>query len=122
MRIESSIPGRIRIKFDNLQEKSYIDSLISKLDGIKEFKSTSTSILINYDINTEADFVLRNLKSKEEHIKIEMDDVYYYTVPFIKNPAMKAMYSIMLLGFKRGLITFGICSLFLAKYLKSKFG
>lgn len=122
MKIESSIPGRIRIKFDNLKEKSYMDSLISKLDGVKEFKSTSTSILINYDLNTEADFVLRNLKSKEEYVKIEMDDLYYYTVPFIKNTATKAIYSIMLLGFKRGLITFGICSLFLAKYLKSKFG
>lgn len=121
MKIESYIPGRIRIRFDSIAEKNHIKSLISKLDGINQVKESPVSILISYSLNSEADFVFSNLKTKREPVKIENEDIYHYTAPLIKNPVTKAIYSVMLLGFKRGLITFGICSLFLARYLKSKF-
>ncbi|MEJ5172850.1 MAG: hypothetical protein WHT47_03975 [Hydrogenothermaceae bacterium] len=121
MKIESHIPGRIRLKFDSVLELRQFRSLLSKIEGINEIKEKSASILITYSPNTEAEFLFKNLKSSQERIKLDKDDLYHYTAPFIKHPATKALYSMMLLGFKRGLITFGICSIFLTRYLKSKF-
>lgn len=121
MKIESHVPGRIRIKFDSLAEFKGFKNLVSKIEGINSVKEGKASLLITYLPNTEADILFKNLKSSEEKTRLEKDDIYHYTAPLIKHPATKALYSIMLLGFRRGLITFGICSIFLTRYLKSKF-
>lgn len=121
MKIESHIPGRIRLKFDSVLEFRHFKSLVSKIDGISSVKETQNSILITYLLGTEAEILFKNLKPNQEKIRLDKDDLYHYTAPFIKHPATKALYSMMLLGFKRGLITFGICSIFLTRYLKSKF-
>lgn len=121
MKVESIVPGRIRVRFDNLVEKNRFKSALSKMDGVLDVKEKVDSILVIFSPGSEAGVFLSNLNPKRDKFQIDKDDIFHYTAGFIKNPAVKAIYTISLLGFRRGLITFGLCSILLARYLRAKF-
>ncbi|MEZ0323863.1 MAG: hypothetical protein ABWJ98_06125 [Hydrogenothermaceae bacterium] len=121
MRVESKITGRIRLRFDNLYEKERVRSMLSKLDGIINIKESNLSFLITYKSNSEVALILDNLQTKKDNIPLDKGDLFFYTAPFIKSPVTKFIYTIGLLGFKKGVITFGVCTMLLGRYLKSKF-
>lgn len=123
MKVESHIKGRIRLRFELISEKREIVSIIDKLDGVEEKKEGRSSILVVYKPGSQAEYFFKLIDRKEpkKEVKLQPEDIYHYTTPLIKSPITKALYSIFLLGFRKGLIIFGICSLFLSKYLKNKF-
>ncbi|MCX7738624.1 MAG: hypothetical protein N2Z80_04325 [Hydrogenothermaceae bacterium] len=123
MKVESHIKGRIRLRLELSSERRDVKILLDKLDGVEEVRESALSILVKYRPGSEAEAFFRLLDREvpKEKVKLKLDDIYHYTVPLIKSSVTKALYSVFLLGFKRGLITFGICSLLLARYLKTKF-
>jgi adenine-specific DNA methylase len=126
MKILSSIAGRVRIEFDNILEKKQFLENIRSLNGIVEIKESSKSITVNYNQNTQFDYFLKNfilpsIENKRTVEKIDKDDIHYYIAPLLKSNVVKALWSVSLLGFKRGFLTFTICSLGVSAYLKNKF-
>lgn len=121
MKVESLIPGRIRVRFDSFLERDRFKSALYKMDGVLEIKERADSILVIFKPYSEAGVFLNNLNPKRDKVKLDKDDILHYTAGLIKNPVVKAMYTISMLGFRRGLITFGLCSILLARYLRAKF-
>lgn len=121
MKVESVVPGRIRVRFDSLAEKNRFMSALSKMEGVLEVREKTDSVLVIFSPDSEAGIFLGNLNPKKEKVQIDKDDIFHYTAGLIKNPAVKAIYTVSMLGLRRGLITFGLCSILLARYLKAKF-
>lgn len=126
MRILSFTADRVRLEFNNLIEKKRFLENIYSLSGILEIKELNKSITIMFEPNTQFDYFLKNFiipstVNTRTTEKIDKDDIHYYIAPLIKNNVIKALWSISLLGFKRGFLMFTICTLGVSTYLKNKF-
>ncbi|MGC9006637.1 MAG: hypothetical protein ACP5JX_03585 [Sulfurihydrogenibium sp.] len=128
MKIVSYTDSRVRIMFDNLLEKNEFKTNIANLSGIKEVKEAGNSLTLIYEPKSQFAYFLKafikpslEYKSKKMFEKLDKEDYHYYISLLIKNDLVKALWSISLLGFKRGFLTFTICTLGISRYLKNKF-
>lgn len=125
MKVLSLTSNRVRLEFENILEKSLFLENVSGLNGILSIKETNKTITINFQPKTQFDYFLKNFivpsSTKKELEKIDKDDIHFYIAPLIKNNFVKALWSISLLGFKRGFLIFTICTLGVGTYLKNKF-
>jgi len=122
MVIVSKTDSRVRIKFDNEFEKRNFIKNMKDINGIKDLKEgKALSVIIEYESGSTFDYIIKNLKETKEEIKAGKDEIFYYTNFFITHPAVKALWSMALLGAKRGFLTFAICTIGIGRFLKSKF-
>ncbi|MFN3869959.1 MAG: hypothetical protein ACK4MW_00525 [Aquificaceae bacterium] len=92
------------------------------MDGVLgvEYKESTKTLLIRFKEGSFVHYLLENLKNKKAPERIGKEDLHFYLQSFFKNPAVKLALSVSLLGWKAGLISFGVCSMFLVPYLKTK--
>jgi len=122
MKIVSKVEGRVRVKFDNLYEQRRFIENVSKIPGVLKIEEgKALSALIIYEPKSPADFVLQNLKETEEKVQVGREEIYHYGSTVLAHPAAKALWAIMWLGFKRGIVTFAACSLIVNRYIKATF-
>ncbi|SNR61843.1 hypothetical protein [Desulfurobacterium atlanticum] len=122
MKVVSRIDGRVRIKFDNIYEQRSFVENISKIPGVINIETgKALSALVIYKSGSPADFVLRNLRETEEVVRAGREEIYHYGNAVLTHPAAKALWTVMWLGFRRGIVTFAACSLILNRYIKAAF-
>lgn len=126
MEVLSSTSNRVRLKFENILEKKQFNDNIKNLSGILEIKETNSTITVNFEPRSQFDYFLRNFiipstQLNKQLPQLDKDDLHYYISPLIKSNVVKALWSISLLGFKRGFLMFTICTLGVGTYLKNKF-
>lgn len=119
----SHISGRIRFAFSSRHEKEQFIDYVNAIEGVErvEYKEHTLTALVFYSLDTPAAFVIEQMAAKKEQPRLSKDDLYFYTIPLIKHPAIKAAWSILLLGFPKGILMFGLCSVGLHRYLDAKF-
>jgi hypothetical protein len=125
MKVESYIPGRVRFKFENQLEKRNFVKNIDGLKGIEDIKETANSLTIKFEADSQFDYFLKNfiipsLKNMKIDYSLDKEDIFFYINPLIKNNITKAFWNMLMLGPKRGFITFTICSLGVSSFIKNK--
>ncbi|MDM7273606.1 hypothetical protein [Sulfurihydrogenibium azorense] len=126
MKVLSLTSNRVRLEFENILEKRQFNDNVKNLQGILNIKETTNTLTINYEQKSQFDYFLRNFivpstQLKKEVITLDKDDLHYYIAPLIKSNVLKALWSVSLLGFKRGFLMFTICTLGVGAYLKNEF-
>ncbi|RMH02553.1 MAG: hypothetical protein D6699_05785 [Aquificota bacterium] len=114
--------NRVRFYFDSKADRDMFIKGLEKLSGVVkvEGKENTRSLLVVYQKGSFAEQIINSLMGRKEVKGIGKEDLHFYLSPFIKHPAVKLLFSMAMLGGVVGLITFGVCSLFLVPYLKTK--
>ncbi len=114
--------GEARIYFSTIEERNLFLKGMKGVEGVLEvdYKENTRTMLIKFKEGSFMHYLLENLASKRRS-KLEGEDLHFYIQPFLKHPAVKLGFSTILLGWKVGLISFAVCSMFLVPYLKTKF-
>jgi hypothetical protein len=125
MKVESYTPGRVRFKFENQLEKRNFVKNIDGLKGIEDIKETANSLTIKFEADSQFDYFLKNfimpsIRSMKIDYNLDKEDIFFYINPLIKNNITKAFWNMLMLGPKRGFITFTICSLGVSPFIKNK--
>ncbi|MCS7084278.1 MAG: hypothetical protein NZL90_04775 [Aquificaceae bacterium] len=108
--------GRWRIHFYNPIEKERFEEKIRKEGFIEVLESGNSSLLIK--VNSA---VINEMLDVSKFHGLDRSDIHFYLGFFIKHPFLKALFSIGMLGFWVGLINFGVCSMIVMPYIKSRF-
>ncbi|MBX0312636.1 MAG: hypothetical protein JHC31_12850 [Sulfurihydrogenibium sp.] len=125
MKVESYTPGRVRFRFENQLEKRNFVKNIDSLKGIEDIKETANSLTIKFEADSQFDYFLKNfimpsIRSMKIDYNLDKEDIFFYINPLIKNNITKAFWNMLILGPKRGFITFTICSLGVGPFIKNK--
>ncbi len=114
--------GEARLYFSSIAEKEFFLHGMKGMEGVVgvEHKENIRTVLVRFREGSFAHYLIENLKAKRESQKLEKEDLHFYLQPFLKHPAVKLGFSMALLGWNVGLISFAICSMFLMPYLKNK--
>lgn len=111
-----------RLYFSSVEERNLFLRGISGMEGIEgvEYKENTRTLLIKFRRGSFAYYLLENLSRRKTLQKLAGEDYNFYLQPFLKHPAVKLGFSVLLLGWKVGLVSFAVCSIFLVPYLKQK--
>ncbi|MDW8294206.1 MAG: hypothetical protein RMK21_02495 [Aquificaceae bacterium] len=111
-----------RLYFSSVEERNLFLRGMSGMEGVEgvEYKENTRTLLIKFREGSFAHYLLENIASKRGPQKLEREDINFYLQPFLKHPAVKLGFSMLLLGWGAGLISFAVCSIFLTPYLKNK--
>ena len=111
-----------RLYFSSVEERNLFLRGMGGMEGVEgvEYKENTRTLLIRFREGSFVSYLLENLKKERTPKKLEREDIHFYIQPFLKHPAVKLGFSMALLGWKVGLISFAVCSMFLIPYLKSK--
>lgn len=108
--------GKWRIHFYSPIEKEHFEEKIKSEKFIEVLESGHSSLLIK--VNSVA---INEVLDASKFQGIDKSDIHFYLGFFIKHPFLKALFSIGMLGFWVGLINFGVCSMIVMPYIKSRF-
>ncbi len=113
--------GEARIYFSTIEERNLFLQGIKGMDGVLELKckENTRTLLVKFKEGSFMHYLLENLGSKKRS-KLEREDLHSYIQPLLKHPAAKLGFSIIILGWKVGLISFAVCGMLLTPYLKTK--
>ena len=111
----------IALEFDSTAQRDSFVRSISGMQGIisLSYKENTRRLRLQYEPSSAIGMLIDMLKGKP--VYIQKEDVHFYVAPLIKHPGVKLLFSMLMLGGTVGLISFGVCSLFLIPYLKTKF-
>ncbi len=120
----SHIEGRTRLKFENLYEKNLFLENMKNISGLKnlEYNGESSTVLVKYEPNSQIDYIIKNIISKEPEPKLMNYDISHYVTPLLKSPLTKALWLMAVLGPKVGFMQFGISVMIVNRYIRAKFG
>lgn len=112
--------GEARLYFSTVQERGLFLRGMGGMEGVLgvEYKENTRTLLIRFKENSFIHYLLQNLRKPPK--SLEGEDINFYLQPFLKHPAVKLGFSMALLGWKVGLISFAVCGMFLIPYLKTK--
>ncbi len=113
--------GEARLYFSSTAEREFFIRGMNGAEGVEgvEYKENTRTLFIKFKEGSFAHYLIENLKHKRSYQRLEGDDVNFYLQPLLKHPVVKLAFSTALLGWKAGLISFAVCSMFLTPYLKS---
>ncbi len=111
-----------RLYFSSVEERDLFLRGMGRMEGVLgvEYKENTRTLLIRFKEGSFIHYLLENLKNKKPPKRMGKEDLHFYLQPFLKNPAVKLAFSVALLGWGAGLISFGVCSMLLLPYLKTK--
>lgn len=114
--------GRARLYFSTREEKELFMRGIREMEGVKELegKENTRTLLVVYSKGSFAEYFISQIKIRREAERLSREDIHFYLSHLIKHPALKLLFSMAMLGSVAGLITFGVCSMFLVPYVKTK--
>jgi hypothetical protein len=120
----SHIEGRTRFKFENLYEKNLFVENIRNISGIKnlEHNGELLSVLVKYEPNSQIDYIIKNIISKETEPRLANYDISHYVTPLLKSHLTKALWLMAVLGTKVGFMQFAISTMIVNRYIRIKFG
>ncbi|MGH7802465.1 MAG: hypothetical protein ACREOW_17890 [Thermodesulfobacteriota bacterium] len=120
----SHIEGRTRLKFQDLYEKNLFLENIKNISGLQklEHNGEALTVLVKYEPNSQIDYIIKNMISKEPETKLANYDVSHYVTPLLKSPLTKALWLIAILGYKVGFLQFAISTMIVNRYIRAKFG
>ncbi len=112
--------NRLVLEFESVVERDAFVKSLSGTKGIRaiEYSENTRRVRVELEEGSPLYKILRSAMGQRRSITRE--DIHFYLSPFIKHPAVKALFSMLMLGGSVGLISFGVCSLFLIPYLKAK--
>lgn len=114
--------GEARLYFSSVAERDLFLRGMNGMEGVEgvEYKENTRTLLVRFREGSFFHYLLENLKGKKVPQRLEREDLHFYIQPFLKHPAVKLGFSMALLGWNVGLISFAVCSMFLVPYLKNK--
>ncbi len=114
--------GEARLYFSSTAERELFLRGMNGVEGVEgvEYKENTRTLFIKFKEGSFFHYLLENLKGSKEPQKLDREDWHFYLQPFLKHPAVKLAFSMALLGWNVGLISFAVCSMFLVPYLKNK--
>lgn len=112
----------IRLYFSRREERDLFLSGMGGMEGVEgvEYKESTRTLLIRYKKGSFAEYVFSHIRPSKTQEALDRQDLHFYISPLIKHPAVKLAFSMLMLGGVAGLIAYGVCSMFLVPYLKSK--
>ncbi|MFN3975720.1 MAG: hypothetical protein ACK4LT_01500 [Aquificaceae bacterium] len=110
-----------RLYFSSVEER---DLFLRGMDGMEgvlgvEYKESTKTLLIRFKEGSFVHYLLQNLKNRKLE-GLGKEDLHFYLQSFLKSPVVKLALSVALLGWRAGLVSFGICGMFLTPYLRTK--
>ncbi|MEN3034118.1 MAG: hypothetical protein ABDH18_03930 [Aquificaceae bacterium] len=108
--------GRWRLSFYNSIEREHFERTLKNSNLFDVLESGNTSLLVKVR-STEIEQILNASRNQ----LVDRADIHFYLSFFIKHPFVKAVFSISMLGFWAGLISFGVCSMIFMPYIRSRF-
>jgi hypothetical protein len=120
----SHIEGRTRLKFPDLYEKNLFLENIKSISGVKnvEHNGESLTVLVKYEPNSQIDYIIKNIISREPEPRLRNYDISHYVTPLLKSPLTKALWLMAILGYKVGFLQFAISTMIVNRYIRAKFG
>lgn len=114
--------GEVRLYFSSIEERNLFLRGINGVEGIEEveYKENTRTLLIRFKEGGFAHYLLEHIIPKRARQELSKEDMNFYLQSFLKHPAVKLGFSMLLLGWKVGLISFAVCSMLLIPYLKNK--
>lgn len=114
--------GEARLYFSSVPERDLFLRGIERMEGVEEvhYKENTRTLLVKFREGSFFHYLLENIKGNAKAQSLEKEDLHFYLSAFIKHPAVKLGFSMLMLGWGVGLISFAVCSMFLVPYLKSK--
>lgn len=111
-----------RLYFSSVPERDLFLRGIERMEGVEEvhYKENTRTLLVKFREGSFFHYLLENIKGNAKAQSLEKEDLHFYLSAFIKHPAVKLGFSMLMLGWGVGLISFAVCSMFLVPYLKSK--
>ncbi|MFN3813619.1 MAG: hypothetical protein ACK4SM_03235 [Aquificaceae bacterium] len=113
--------GEVRLLFSAREERDLFSNAICKINGVVsvDYKQSTRTITVKYREDSPASLILEHIEPKRLNM-LDRTDIHFYISPFLKHPAVKLIFSMLMLGSISGIVVFGACSLFLVPYLKTK--
>ncbi|MCS7171421.1 MAG: hypothetical protein N3D14_01305 [Aquificaceae bacterium] len=114
--------GEARLYFSSVEERNLFLRGMGGMEGVLgvDYKDNTRTLLIKFREGSFVHYLLENINSQKSLQKLDKEDLHFYLQPFLKHPAVKLSFSMLLLGWNVGLISFAVCSMFLLPYLKNK--
>ncbi len=111
----------VRLLFSTKEGRDLFSNAIRKINGVisVDYKQSTKAVTVKYRKDTPASLILEHIEPKRLD-RLDRTDVHFYIFPFLKHPAVKLAFSMLMLGSISGIVVFGVCSLFLVPYLKTK--
>ncbi|MDW8434074.1 MAG: hypothetical protein RMK35_04630 [Aquificaceae bacterium] len=114
--------GEARLYFSSLEERNLFLRNMHGMEGVEgvEYKDNTRTLLIKFREGSFIHYILENLAGQRKSQALDREDLNFYIQPFLKHPAVKLGVSMLLLGWKVGLVSFTFCSIFFIPYLKTR--